>query len=231
MLPRIDLSLTGRWLLAGWLAAVMLFRGAPSVDLDISRLFWRAGEGFNLIDRPLWELLRDILWDAEIVVFVVALVALLRAALIGRDVLGMGRRAWGFIFGLFLLAPGLLVNGWLKSYSGRARPANVVDFGGDKLFSPAGSFVDQCAKNCSFVSGEVSSAVALGVALWVVAAVWRLEHWQRTYLRVAGVLIPVFVTVQRVAAGRHFASDAVFAALLTLSVAWGLYALLTWRRG
>lgn len=231
MLPRIDLSLTGRWLLAGWLAAIVLFRGAPSVDLDIARLFWLPGEGFDLIDRPLWEFLRNALWNVEIVVFFIALVAWAMCPIKGRDVLGMGTRAWGFVTGLFLLAPVLLVNGWLKTYSGRARPSNVIEFGGDKLFSPAGSFVDQCTKNCSFVSGEVSSAVALGVTLWLVSAVWRLERWQQLYLRVAGVLIPMFVTVQRITAGRHFASDAIFASLLTLSVAWGLYALLTWRRG
>ncbi|MFT3688115.1 phosphatase PAP2 family protein [Paenirhodobacter sp.] len=231
MLPRIDLSLTGRWLLAGWLAAGVLFWGAPSVDLDIARLFWRDGAGFTLIDRPLWDFLRNALWNAEIVVFAVALVAWIRAGLKGRDVLGMGARAWGFVAGLFLLAPGLLANGWLKSHSGRARPADIIEFGGDRLFTPAGSFADQCAKNCAFVSGEVSAAVALGVALWLVSAVWRLEPWQRIYLRVAGVLIPVFITVQRLTTGRHFASDAVFATLLTLAVGWGLYALLTWRRG
>lgn len=83
----------------------------------------------------------------------------------------------------------------------------------------------QCARNCSFVSGETSSAVALGVAFWIASAVWRLENWQRLYLRVAGVLIPVFVIVQRVTSGRHFLSDAVFATLLVLTLAWGLLAL------
>lgn len=231
MLPRIDLTLTARWLIAGWLAAVALFRGAPSVDTDIAGLFWSPEAGFGRIDRPLWDFLRNLLWDLEILLFIVAAAAFLRAFAKGRAVMGLGVRAWGFIAGVFLLAPGLLVNGWLKMHSGRARPAHVAEFGGDRQFTPAGQFADQCLKNCSFVSGEVSSAVALGLALWVVSAVWRLENWLRIYLRVAGVLIPVFVAAQRVSSGRHFASDTVFAALVTLTIGWGLYALLTRGRG
>lgn len=225
-MPRLDLSLTGRWLLAGWIAAVALFCGAPSVDLAISGLFWHAGAGFDVITNPLWEWLRQRLWDLALIVLVVAIVAMVRAFAKGRNVCGLPSRAWGFVVTLYLLGPGLIVNGVLKAYSGRARPAFVTEFGGTKLFTPAGQFADQCTRNCSFVSGEVSAAVALAVALWLASVLWsRIERWQRLYLRAVALFIPAFVIVQRVATGRHFASDAVFAALITLTLAWGLYAL------
>ena len=229
-MPKIDYQMTGRWLIAGWLAAIALFRGAPSVDLDISRLFWRAGAGFTLVGNPLWEFLRQRIWDAALLLLLFAVIALIRALISGRAVLGIPARVWGFVVALYVLAPGIVVNLWLKSSSGRARPASVQEFGGSKLFTPAGQFTDQCTKNCSFVSGEVSAAVALGLVLWLAAALWtKLEGWQRGYLRVAGLFIPGFVIVQRVVTGRHFPSDAVFAGLITLSIAWALHAVFSGR--
>ena len=141
---------------------------------------------------------------------------------------GLPARAWGFLFTLYLLVPGLLVNGYLKAHSGRARPGDVAEFGGAHLFTRAGAFTDQCARNCSFVSGEVSAATVLGVALWLWAS---LEGWQRVYLRVLGLAVVVFTAVQRVMTGRHFPSDAVFAALITLTAAWALAAVFSGQAG
>lgn len=236
MLPGLDFARTGRWLLAAWIASVALFVGVPAIDLWVSALFWRPETGFPLGDRELWDVVRNLLWDIEIVVFTIALLAWLRALIRRRSVLGMPARAWAFVCAVFLIAPVLVANGVLKAYSGRARPANIAEFGGDSIFTRAGAFTDQCQRNCSFVSGEVSSAVALSVTLWLVSVVWRgLEGWQRSYIRVVAVLIPLFVSLQRISAGRHFASDAVFGTLLTLTVAWALYALFSgnrpWRGG
>lgn len=234
MLPSLDFSMTGRWLLAGWIAAIALFVGAPSVDLAITGLFWRVGLGFPFGTNALWEWMRHTLWNAQIAMFVIALGAWIRAVAKRRWVLGLPARAWAFICAVFLLAPGVIVNGILKAHWGRARPATVTEFGGDRIFTRAGEITDQCVRNCSFVSGEVSSAVAMSVALWLASHLWRgLEDWQRIYLRAIAVFVTVFVTLQRVLAGRHFASDATFAILITLTVAWGLYALFSgvWPRG
>ncbi|AOZ70281.1 hypothetical protein LPB142_13905 [Rhodobacter xanthinilyticus] len=229
-MPQIDLTMTGRWLLAGWLGAVALFLGAPSVDLAISGLFW--DQGWALSDRWVWEFLRQRVWDVSILLFLASPFALWRALARRRAVLGLPARAWGFLFTLYLLVPGLLVNGYLKAHSGRARPGDVAEFGGAHLFSPAGTFTDQCARNCSFVSGEVSAATVLGVALWLWASLARsLEGWQRVYLRVLGVAVVVFTAVQRVMTGRHFPSDAVFAALITLTAAWALAAVFSGQAG
>jgi len=226
-MPRIDLPLSGRWLIAGWLAALALFRGAPSVDLLISGLFWRAGGGFDVIGNPLWEWLRQRLWEASLLLMVFAAIAAVSGWVKGRRVAGIGARVWAFLFTLYLIGPGLVVNLWLKAHSGRARPADVMQFGGTHSFTPAGQFADQCSHNCSFVSGEVSAAAVLGIALWLFAALWRVADWLRIYLRVAGLFVPTFIIAQRVVTGRHFASDAGFSVLITLSLGWGLYALIS----
>lgn len=229
-MPKIDLQLTGRWLIAGWLAAFALFRGAPSVDLALVHLFWREGAGFYMLDNALWEWLRQRIWDVSILLFLFSAYATVRGVLTGRRVAGLATVVWGYLFALFIAAPGVVVNGWLKMHSGRARPANVSEFGGAHEFTPVGQFADQCSKNCSFVSGEVSAVVVLAVALWLFAAgLRRLEGWQRVYLRVAGVGLVLFVMAQRIVTGRHFPSDTVFALLITLSLGWGLYAVFSGR--
>ena len=61
---------------------------------------------------------------------------------------------------VFAIGPGLLVNGALKNWIGRARPKNIAEFGGERLFSPAYVPADQCLQNCAFVSGDVAFIAA-----------------------------------------------------------------------
>jgi len=186
-----------------------------------------------VIGNPFWEFLRQRIWDISILIFLFSIFATWRSAQRGQPMLGLRARIWGYIAALYLVAPILLVNLFLKANSGRARPAYVQDFGGDRLFTPAGYFADQCASNCSFVSGEVSAAVVLGVVLWLAAGLWRgrIAGWAVSYLRVVAVIVPAFIILQRVSTGRHFPSDAIFAALMTLTLAWVLHAVFSGALG
>jgi lipid A 4'-phosphatase len=147
-------------------------------------------------------------------------------------------RVWVYVLGLYAIGPGILVDLVLKPVWGRARPANVLEFGGTLAFTPPTQISDQCARNCSFVSGEVSGAVALAVCVMLILAHFRDRMGQTTYRIVAAtvLMVPVFSAWQRIAAGRHFLSDAIFAALFTLLVAVALHAVLgpngwiAWRK-
>ena len=230
LLPRIDFLKTGLALALGWGVAFALFRGWPGIDLAVSGLFWSPEAGFGVLQNPLWEALRNGLWDLEIALAVAAFALMVATWMRGRAVAGLPVRATGFIVALFALGPGVLVNGLFKSFAGRARPATVTEFGGDRLFTPAGTFADQCSRNCSFPSGEVSSVVAMAVALWLVAALpGAMPVRGRRALRIFAVVAALFVIAQRIVAGRHFLSDTVFAALMVLTLAWGLYALVSGR--
>ena len=226
--PKNDLARSGWLLLALWVGALVVFRAVPGIDIFVSGLFYRGPAGFSVITSPLWEWLRQRIWDLAILAFLVALVCWPLALWKRRAVLRLGARGWGFVLGLFFFAPILIVNGFLKANSGRARPAEVDLFGGAHHFTIAGDFTDQCARNCSFVSGEVSAAVALSVLIWLGAEALRsrLPRWGLLYLRAVAVFVAVFDALQRVATGRHFLSDTVFAALVSLSVAWLLWGLI-----
>ena len=49
------------------------------------------------------------------------------------------------------LTLGIVVNGFLKGLWGRSRPNDVLNFGGDEIFTPWYIFGDKCLSNCSFV--------------------------------------------------------------------------------
>ena len=211
----------------GIAAAFIFFAVFPGVDLSISRWFYRPGEGFWLGKSLLIEILRDAIWWMSILIFAFSLVALIFAAL-GRQLLGVEAREAAFVFLLYLLGPILLVNGILKEYWGRARPGQVTEFGGTAQFTPAWMPADQCASNCSFVSGEGSAATALAIAFLIFAPeAWRLLPRKGFVIyALAGVLLPSAGLVLRVMTGRHFVSDTVFAVLFVLAIALALHRLL-----
>lgn len=203
------------------LAAVLVFGLAPRLDLRAAALFFRPGAGFWLVNDPWVELPRRAFWIAgdTLALIGLALWLIAWAAGPGRQVPG---RLWGFVFLTMALGPGLLVNLVMKPLWGRARPADILAFGGPHRFTPFYLPTDQCGWGCSFVSGEAASAVAvaaiLGVLLW--------PHLARRGRRRALLGLAAFALLAaglRVAAGRHFPSDVVFGGLLAGYVAWALY--------
>lgn len=113
--------------------------------------------------------------------------------------------------GSLVLCSVLIVNVWLKSFSGRPRPVRTDLFGGDMPFVPAGEFTDHCISNCSFVSGESSGA------FWLICLAALLpRRWRPAALAVTGA-VAVWVAGLRVAFGAHYLSDVAIAGLLSLA--------------
>lgn len=219
-----------------WLGAAMVLSAAvftlwPEVDIWFSSLFHDRQTGFWLVGSTALELWRDAVWNLSILLFLVALAGL-AAAVLRRRLLGVGVRVWGFVTLLYLIGPILLVNELLKEHWGRARPANSRPFGGPEDFTPALVPSDACASNCSFVSGEGSAGVALGLAMLALrpAVAARWPALGRVWTPLA-VLIPLLTLLQRIATGRHFLSDSVFATLFMIAIALALCPILTGRSG
>src|SRR6185312_1269364 len=117
-------------------------------------LFYHPGSGFFLSQ---WLPVRAIyfgvpyLTDAIVAgVPAVYLVSLLR----GRPLWRIDGRAAAFLLLALALGPGLVVNTVLKDHWGRARPAQVTEFGGKVEFTPAPLPAEQCGHNCSFPAGH-----------------------------------------------------------------------------
>ena len=132
-------------------------------------------------------------------------------------------RAWGFSVTTILLGPLLLVNGIFKTYWGRARPADITIFGGDKTFTPAWVYADQCDFNCSFTSGE-GGAIAT-TALLIAFLAWPKLGKSRRFIGWALGALVVLTAGLRVVVGQHFLSDTLLSILLCTLVAALLYPL------
>lgn len=202
------------------LLAALVFGLWPAIDLRITALFYRPVTGFWLEQVPGVETFRNLIWDLTILAFVVALAGVV-LAIAGRPLMGVPLRDCAYLAVLYLLGPILLVNVILKTHWGRARPADVFDFGGGHHFTPFWQPTDQCLRNCSFVSGEVSATVVMTIAMLVVRpALDRLLPKRSGQIwTAAAYLLPLLVSVQRIVTGRHFTSDAVFAALFMIALA------------
>ena len=214
MIAVLGKALRGRPILAvaaSTLAVSLIFLAFPKSDLVVAGLFYDPSAGFNdrsLVLNGLRELGALAEWALALALGLPILVKLLAPE---SRLLVRPRTA---LFGLATLAlgPGLLVNAILKEFWGRARPREIMEFGGDSDFSPVWWIVRECDRNCSFVSGEASAAFWLVVLAFVVPPAWR---WTAA---IGALAITALVSFARVAAGGHFFSDVVLAWLLTLLV-------------
>ena len=197
-------------------AASLVFVAAPGLDLAGARLFYEGGGAFALeggaADRFFRGAVRPAIRALSLVLLALACLAL---ASRGRLV-GWPPRAVAYVGLVYALGPGLLVNGLLKTFIGRARPRDIAEFGGERSFSAAWAPADQCASNCAFVSGDVAFAAGL-------FALALLARGARRRWALAGALAATLaVAAHRLGVGAHFPSDALLAALLTALVALAL---------
>ncbi len=206
------------WLMIATLCAVIVFAAFPFLDLRISSLFFNGQAGDwvgRSADFMFW---RDVLRHGGEVFAVVTFLIFLGNVLIGTTQ-QTGWRVWAFIWGNTLACAGLLVNGILKTWLGRARPDGVIEFGGVQTFTPAFQLSNQCFKNCSFSSGE--AALVASVVLPVCVLLWpQLSRSGKVVCTAIATFLIIATAAMRMAAGRHFLSDTtmsiLFAALTSL---------------
>ena len=219
-------------LLLGCAAAFAIFARWPGLDLWATGLFHDPVTGFTAADDGVPNTLRLVVWRLSEGLLAAALAALAVGLWTGADVLAVPRRVWAYVVLLYILGPGLLVDAILKPIWGRARPADVAEFGGALRFTPPHVMSGECARNCSFTAGEVAGVVALAVSVMVILASLRpgvsALVWRSSLA--AMILLSLFVAYQRIAGGRHFLSDAIFSTLFVGIVALVLHAALFRRR-
>lgn len=194
---------------AALLAATVVFLLFPGLDLWTSALFYRAEGGFFLANwGPVRFLYRAVpyITDAAVIgVVALYLLTLLRGSPLWR----IDGRAAAYLLLALALGPGLLVNTVLKDHWGRARPAQVSEFGGTQQFTPAPLPADQCARNCSFPAGHPA------IGFYLIAFAFLVpERRQRRLAGAAAVAAGALIGLARMAQGGHFLSDVVFSGLL-----------------
>ena len=229
---KADLLRLRLWL--AFVAVLAVFSLWPGLDLWVSGLFYRPATGFWLAENRAMAEARQQIWDIVLLVLFAALAlglwALWRR---GPPLWGIPARVWWFVVALYLTGPGLVVNLILKSHWGRARPADVAEFGGSALFTAPLERAGQCLHNCSFVSGEGAGVMALAISVMVIltTALPRLHRGDRLAAQITlGVLVAVGAGM-RVMTGRHFLSDTLLSMLIVCLLAEALARLILTPEG
>jgi len=134
-------------------------------------------------------------------------------------------KQWRLPLAFFILAgalgPGLVVNAGLKEHWQRARPYEVVNFGGTEQFTRAGVITDQCHNNCSFVSGHVACG-------FFFASLMLVQRRRQRYWAVVGCAAGLVIAFARMADMAHWLSDALWAAPITWACSWLVWRALLW---
>ena len=181
----------------------------PSVDLAVSRLFFN---GVAFPGGAWWVKLQQDLLTLFLSIAMLSLVLVYAwNRLLQQRVLNIDGRRVLYLLLVLIIGAGLIVNAGFKNNFGRARPRDVVEFGGSRMFTPAYVLSRECRKNCSFSSGDAAAG------FFPIALVMAFRR-RRAYYIAAGTL-GVVVSLSRLAAGAHFFSDIVASFFVMLIVA------------
>jgi lipid A 4'-phosphatase len=192
--------------------ALVALLSVPGIDQGLSRLFYRAGAGFAGDHVAFFEFIRAAV-PPMILGSLLFVVLLWMSGLIGGAwIWNISTRPVVYLLATVLIGPGLLVETLLKPHWGRARPKDVTLFGGHAVYTPPFMMSDQCAHNCSFVSGHAA------IAFWLTAYAFLLPTSWRTPGLWLAAGFGLFVGLVRVLQGAHFASDVAAAGLIVMSV-------------
>ncbi len=179
----------------------------PSIDLYISGLFYYGTSQFALQSLDLTSILfRDILLPL-ILIYILILPIIGRFTKIDkfffsyRFSINEIMLLWGSqIIGVLIFVNLILKNSW-----GRARPNDILQFGGKETFSPWFEISKACETNCSFVSGDASVGFSIIILYLITKKIIFLYA-----SAVAGLVLGLI----RIMAGGHFLSDIFFAGFL-----------------
>lgn len=197
-------------------AIIVLFRVFPEIDLWFQSLFWTKADGFFLKNSDFAIFFyKGIRWATPVVGGILAVVIL-------HGLFGSKPRTKRWLrpslatLATIAIGAGLIVNVMLKDQWGRARPSQIVEFGGVMQFTPPFALAEQCVRNCSFVAGHPSMVFALfGLALFATR--------YRGLALVAVALGGALAGLGRIMQGGHFLSDVIFSGVVMFVTAWVIH--------
>jgi lipid A 4'-phosphatase len=191
----------------------LLAAAFPSVDIAISRLFFH--DGFPR--DQWWQSLLHVSLNGFLGLslgLVVTLYAVNRV--FGTKICNVDGRRVVYLFLVLIVGAGLIVNLTLKDNFGRARPRDVTEFGGTRMFTPAFVMSHECRTNCSFSSGDAAGG------FFSLALVFALAPRRRRFL-LAALAVGGIESLARISSGAHFFSDTGVSFFVMLIVADVLY--------
>ncbi|QQO34536.1 phosphatase PAP2 family protein [Bradyrhizobium diazoefficiens] len=212
--------------LALWLVIGVVFGLYPELDLKLAALFFDPETKTFPLKLNGWAgIARDAAMWVSWAFVLPALVALVVKMIRPDRPLMVSGRAIVFLLVTIILSAVLLANLTFKTYWGRPRPVVVTEFAGDQQFVAWWDPRGDCARNCSFFSGEGATA------FWTLAPAALAPPAWRPLAYAGAVVFGATTSGLRMAFGGHFFTDVATAGLVTFIVIWFGYALIyRWPR-
>ena len=186
-----------------FIVLIALFVLFPSIDIEFSSFFFDESRGGFYLGE--YSIIKFFYKFVIIVIklFTVGIILLLLISLIfKKKFLNLTKKKLIYLLLVLALGPIAIVNLVFKDNLGRARPRHIVEFKGDKKFTPAFVKTNQCDTNCSFVCGHASAG-------FYFFALIPLVRYRRSMAWFA-LGFGSFIGLIRVVQGGHFLSDVIF---------------------
>jgi lipid A 4'-phosphatase len=189
-------------------ALCIIFFIFPELDIQISKIFYTEKEGFfyaqNAFVQIVFQLVPLLTYTAAIIYFTIGLYQYFIYKKFSKILL--------YLIVTLIIGPGILVNSVLKNNFGRARPKNIIEFGGNSTFHSLMVLSNQCSTNCSFSSGHAAAAYYFTNISFI------LPHRRQKVAFYLAMAFGTLVGIMRIMQGGHFASDVLFSCLIVLLV-------------
>ncbi len=182
----------------------------PELDIKISEIFYWKDKGFAL-NHNIFAMAIFRAIPTMTILFAISLIVYAFRSYFYSKNFAKSYLAISIIISL-AIGPGIIVNSILKDNFGRARPKQIQEFGGQKLFTPVYIKTDQCIRNCSFSSGHAAAAFSFSSIAYFVAPQYSIL----TYF--LGIVFGFIVGFGRLVQGGHFASDVLVSGSIVLLI-------------
>ena len=178
-----------------------------SIDLYVGNLFYKGNQVFSL-QSFIYITIIEREFFLPFVIFYILIIPLISLYLpINKIYFGLKFSFKKIIFLWLSFTFNLIVfvNILLKGFWGRARPNDIVELGGQEVFTPWFKISEGCNSNCSFVSGDAS------VGFSIIGLFFLTNN--KNFLWLA-IFSGFFLGLIRILEGGHFLSDIVMAGFL-----------------
>ncbi len=204
----------------------LVFSLYPQLDVQFVALFYDPrSRTWPYADNAFLQGFRKSNTVITVMVAVAAAAALALRVVRPQARLLMSARVAIFLLATLAVGPGLVTNTALKPYWGRPRPQELTQFGETLDFVAWWNPFGRCDSNCSFVSGEASSA------FWLLALAVVLPARYRVWGVLAVVVYGLAIGLARIAMGGHFVTDVAFAGVFTALAIWLVHGVIfRWSR-
>lgn len=190
----------------------------PQLDLKLAALFYDpATRRFPMQASHVAGIARDAAMWISWAFALPALISLAMKILLPRSRMLVSPRATLFVTLSIILVAGIVSNAGFKSHWGRPRPVATAEFGGPWQFKAWWDPRGQCPRNCSFYSGEATTA------FWTYAPAALAPPQWRPLAYVAATVFGLATGLLRMTFGGHYFTDVIFGGVAAFLIVWLLH--------